>query len=42
MKQTLVQLREELNDQVDNVKKLEGMLFNKEKEYQFLAEKRDQ
>jgi len=29
MKQTMAQLREELNDQIDTVKKLEAMLFNK-------------
>jgi len=29
MKQTMAQLREELNDQIDTVKKFEAMLFNK-------------
>lgn len=29
MKQAMAQLREELNNQCDNAKKLEAMLFNK-------------
>jgi hypothetical protein len=36
------QIREELNNQCDNAKKLELMLFNKEKEFQLLSDKRDQ
>jgi hypothetical protein len=41
MKQMMANLREELNDRTDSVKKLEAILFSKEKEYQSLAQKRD-
>jgi hypothetical protein len=39
LRQALALLREQINDQVDNIKKLEGTLLLKEKEYQYLEER---